>query len=118
MIDVAATAWEVEFVCREGSDILAVADPCPEDPHTIAVSDEVEKAVFDTEVTARWVARIAGTVVHAGIFIAVADDDDDDEELDVRALLARSVSDVRGYDVERATRYDNGVFVPYAFIDA
>jgi len=110
---VAATkAWEVEFVCREDGDILAVADPHPEDPHTIAVSDEAEKAVFDSAQTARVVAGIAGTVPYAGVFVA-----GDDEEPDVRALLARSV-DVRGYDVQRATRYDSGIFVPNAFIDA
>ena len=109
----ATKAWEVEFVCREDGDILAVADPHPEDPHTIAVSEEAETAVFDGEITARHVAAIAGTVARAGVFIAAAD-----EELDVRALLAQAVGDVRAYDAERATRYDNGIFVPYAFIDA
>lgn len=108
----ATKAWEVEFVCRNG-DILAVADPHPEDPHTIAVSDEAEKAVFDSAQTARVVAGIAGTVPYAGVFVVAGDDD----EPDICALLARSV-DVRGYDVQRATRYDSGVFVPYAFVDA
>lgn len=108
----ATKAWEVEFVCREDGDILAVADPHPEDPHTMAVSDEADKAVFDTEQTARWVAGIAGTVPYAGVFVA-----GDEDEPDICALLARSV-DVRRYDIQRATRYDSGVFVPYTFVDA